>query len=221
MVKKVKATPKTVEAMRPSALRESTGMSDARPTPFKRSELDTMSPGMVELIETGARMGLAVIDENEGELNVWREPVCQRCKRSIPHDANYCPYCARPVAYKAPQASTEACPVHRGTIKILKRIFPAEVVDVALRDGTLKLVKKSTGKGNYTEIPPEGAHMSEAATRPPTPATLKMLDRARELFGKDLIDSMVEQGEYRIIDESEIDQMVSEKPKLKTAASSA
>jgi len=47
------------------------------------------------------------------------------------------------------EASTEACPVHRETIEILKRIFPAEVVEDALRDGTLKeIADEKTGEPN-------------------------------------------------------------------------
>ena len=47
-----------------------------------------------------------------------------------------------------PQVSTEACPVHQKTIELLKGIFPAEVVEDALRDGTLKEIVDKTGEPN-------------------------------------------------------------------------
>jgi len=47
------------------------------------------------------------------------------------------------------EVSTEACPVHQKTIELLKGIFPAEVVEDALRDGTLKeIADEKTGEPN-------------------------------------------------------------------------
>ena len=46
------------------------------------------------------------------------------------------------------EVSTEACPVHQKTIELLKGIFPAEVVEDALRDGTLKEIVDKTGEPN-------------------------------------------------------------------------
>jgi len=44
------------------------------------------------------------------------------------------------------EVSTEACPVHQKTIELLKGIFPAEVVEDALRDGTLKEIVDQKGE---------------------------------------------------------------------------
>lgn len=43
--------------------------------------------------------------------------------------------------------------------------------------------------------------MSETATA--TPVTRQLLDEAREFFGAELIDSMVERGMYRIVDDNQ------------------
>jgi hypothetical protein len=38
---------------------------------------------------------IRVIDDEN--LNPRKDMICQRCNRTIPVDANYCPYCAHPV----------------------------------------------------------------------------------------------------------------------------
>jgi hypothetical protein len=86
MVKKVKATPK---------------IPPIAPRPITQSAVDWYKAkypvdGAAD-IEQWQNTGEIAIVANTGASHISQKPVCRQCKRPIPFDANYCPYCAHPV----------------------------------------------------------------------------------------------------------------------------
>ncbi|MGB8219233.1 MAG: hypothetical protein WCE46_02485 [Methanoregula sp.] len=70
---------------------------DKPPVPFTREEIEREGETFARLVNMWVAAGIAVIVDKIGDQLVRQDPVCQRCKRTIPWDANYCPYCAHPV----------------------------------------------------------------------------------------------------------------------------
>ena len=73
--------------------------------------------------------------------------TCQRCKKTIPSDSNYCSYCSLPIVAIKPTApkgngTTEALAITPEIEAYLKRIASADIVDGMIADGVFIVVER-------------------------------------------------------------------------------
>jgi hypothetical protein len=118
---------------------------DGPPVPFTRDEVAGMGPRMASVMDEWVAAGIVVIVDKPSDQQVRQEPVCQQCKRTIPRDANYCPYCAHPVISAAPQqsrpASCEPMMVHRETLEVFRKSHPA-FAEFLETTGRVRIIEK-------------------------------------------------------------------------------